>query len=84
MPRNLSDAELDGIEQRAELAFRYGDKAALRAEDLADLIAEVRELHEWRKHLLALHRQALNRLKVLGEPVVTEELDPPPWELDPP
>jgi hypothetical protein len=83
MMRNLTDDELDGIAQRAELFFRYDDKAALREEDLADLITEVRELHALRKHLIAMHRQALERLRVLGEPVPADE---PPWspELDPP
>lgn len=57
--RNLTEEELATIEQRAELQFRYGDPTALRPEDLADLILEVRELHEQKRHLLALNRQRL-------------------------
>jgi hypothetical protein len=56
--RNLTETELAGIEQRADLCFRFGDRSALRAEDVADLIQEVRELHELRQHLIALHRQS--------------------------
>lgn len=55
--RNLSDEELAGIEQRAELQFRYGDPTALRPEDVADLILEIRELHQVKRHLIALNRQ---------------------------
>jgi hypothetical protein len=62
MPRNLSEAELEGIEKRAELCFLYHDRAALRAEDVADLIMEVRELHALRDHLIALNRQHLGVL----------------------
>jgi len=60
--RNLTDDELAGIERRADLCFTYGDPAALRAEDVADLITEVRELHQLRRHLIALNRQHLDRL----------------------
>jgi hypothetical protein len=55
--RNLTDDELEGIEKRAELWFRFGDRTALRARDVADLITEVRELHRQRRHLIALYRQ---------------------------
>jgi hypothetical protein len=55
--RMMSDDELEGIEKRAELWFRFGDRTALRARDVADLIAEVRELHRQRRHLIALYRQ---------------------------
>jgi hypothetical protein len=67
--RNLTETELAGIAQRAELWFRHGDKSALRAEDVADLITEVRELHQLRDHLIALNRQHLDYLDV--------EVDPP-------
>lgn len=60
--RNLTDTELAAIESRAELCFRFGDRTALREADVADLIAEVRELHEQRDHLIALNRQSLERL----------------------
>ena len=60
--RNLTPSELGGIEQRAELWFKHGDKTALRAEDIADLITEVRELHRLRDHLIALNRQHLDHL----------------------
>jgi hypothetical protein len=60
--RNLTKAELAGIAQRAELTFAYGDRTALRAEDVADLIQEVREMHALRDHLLALNRQARDQL----------------------
>jgi hypothetical protein len=60
--RNLTNAELAGIAQRAELTFVYGDRTALRAEDVADLIQEVREMHELRDRLLALNRQARDQL----------------------
>lgn len=60
--RNLTEAELAGIEQRADLWFSHGDRTALRAEDVADLIAEVRDLHALRGHLIALHRQTMDRL----------------------
>ena len=84
MMRNLTDAELDGIAQRAELFFRYGDTAALREEDLADLIREIRELHALRTRLIGLHRQCLDRLRVLDQGVATEDMDPPWSELEPP
>lgn len=76
--RNLTNAELAGIERRADLWFRFGDRTALRAEDVADLITEVRELHADRAHLIALHRQALADLP-LGEHVERDllEMDPP-------
>jgi hypothetical protein len=67
--RNLTETELAGIEQRADLWFRFGDRTALRAEDVADLIAEVRELHQLREHLIALNRQHLGHLDA--------EVDPP-------
>jgi hypothetical protein len=60
--RNLTNAELRGIEQRADLCYRYDDPSALRAEDVADLIAEVRELHAQRKHLIAMNRQLTAQL----------------------
>lgn len=60
--RNLSESELSAIEQRADLWFTHGDRSALRAEDVADLITEVRELHELRSHLIALNRQTMDRL----------------------
>jgi hypothetical protein len=67
--RNLTDSELGGIEQRAELWFKHGDKTALRAEDIADLLTEVRELHRLRDHLIALNRQHLDHL--------ADDADPP-------
>ena len=67
--RNLTPSELGGIEQRADLWFSHGDKSALRAEDVADLIAEVRELHQLRDHLIALNRQHLAHFG--------DEADPP-------
>ena len=66
--RNLTPSELGGIEQRAELWFMHGDKSALRAEDVADLITEVRELHQLRDHLIALNRQHLAHLDVETDP----------------
>jgi hypothetical protein len=60
--RNLTNAELAGIAQRAELAFAYGDRTALRAEDVADLIQEVREQHQLNDHLKAMVRQYRDRL----------------------
>ena len=60
--RNLTRSELAGIAQRAELAFCYDDPSALRAEDVADLITEVRELHAQRKHLIAVNRQLMAQL----------------------
>jgi hypothetical protein len=59
--RNLTNDELAGIEQRAELWFRYSDPA-LRAEDVADLIKEVRWLRQQNNHLIALYRQSQARL----------------------
>jgi len=67
--RNLTTSELEGIEQRAELWFKYGDKTALRAEDVEALITEVRELHQLKQHLIALNRQHLDHL--------ADETDPP-------
>ena len=83
--RNLTDSELAGIAQRAELTFVYGDRQALRAEDVADLIQEVRELHALRQHLMAMNRQAQDRLRAMGETnggqaaavARDAELDPP-------
>jgi len=67
--RNLTETELAAIEQRADLWFRHGDSTALRAEDVADLITEVRELQSLRQHLIALNRQSMQRLN--------PDLDPP-------
>lgn len=82
--RNLTRAELAGIAQRAELCFVYGDRTALRAEDLADLITEVRELHEHRDHLQRLYRQARDRYadevaRTSGRNIPADllEMDPP-------
>jgi hypothetical protein len=61
--RNLSEEELAWIEQRAELQFRFGDPTALRPEDVADLIVEVKELHAQRRHLIALNRQRTGYLE---------------------
>ena len=61
--RNLSEEELAWIEQRAELQFRFGDPTALRPEDVADLILEVKELHVQRAHLIALNRQRTGYLE---------------------
>jgi hypothetical protein len=61
--RNLSEEELGWIEQRAELQFRFGDPTALRPEDVADLILEVKELHVQRRHLIALNRQQTGYLE---------------------
>lgn len=66
--RNLTNAELAGIANRAELAYAYGDRDALTAQDVADLIQEVRELHALRDHLLAMNRQAQDRLSALTPP----------------
>jgi hypothetical protein len=79
--RNLTRAELDGIAERAELCFRYGDRSALRADDVADLITEVRELHDQREHHLALIRQHHDR-----QPTTYREawLDAAWLEMDPP
>ena len=71
--RNLTETELAAIEQRADLWFRHGDSTALRAEDVADLITEVRELQSLRQHLIALNRQSMERLN--GQHAA--ELDPP-------
>ncbi|HEX4399646.1 MAG TPA: hypothetical protein VH136_18550 [Trebonia sp.] len=60
MPRQLSEAELAGIEQRADLCFHHGDPAALREQDVADLIREIRELWALRRSLLARTRQMLH------------------------
>jgi hypothetical protein len=70
--RNLTESELEGIAQRAELFFVYHDTGALRAEDVADLLTEVRELHRLRQHLIALNRQHLDHLSVDAA-----EADPP-------
>lgn len=59
---NLTRDELEAIESRAELCFSHGDKAALREEDVALLVAEIRELWELKTHLIALNRQGLDRL----------------------
>jgi len=61
--RNLTNAELTAIERRAELWFRYGDTTALRPEDVADLLAEVRELRKAHSHMVALYRQAQDQLR---------------------
>jgi len=82
--RNLTTAELAGIARRAELAFAYNDPSALRAEDVADLITEVRELHALRDHLLALNRQSLDRLDRLDRRDCFETIGPALLEVDPP
>jgi len=58
----LNDDELDIIEQRAELTFRYGDVDALRPEDVAELLYAVRELQRQNAHLVALQRQTWDKL----------------------
>lgn len=60
--RNLTRSELEAIEARADLQFNHGDPGALRAEDVADLITEIRELWALRQHLIALNRQHLERM----------------------
>lgn len=65
--RNLSEAELAGIEQRAALAFQYDDPTALRGQDVADLIQEVRDMWALRRRLVALNRQHLDQLAA-GDP----------------
>ena len=82
---SLSDSELAGIAERAELCFKYGDRTALRADDVAALLNEVRELQRLRAHLIAMNRQALDRFE--GRFPATVGIDPgPPLdpELDPP
>lgn len=80
---NLSEAELAGIEERADLCFTHGDRSALRAEDVARLLAEVRELQRLRAHLIAMNRQALERFNgtypasVRIEPPRDPEIDSP-------
>jgi hypothetical protein len=83
--RNLTNAELAGIANRAELTFAYGDRDALRAQDVADLIQEVRELHALRDHLLAMNRQAQDRLSRMGEQARGQAAAPGDvLEMDPP
>jgi hypothetical protein len=61
--RNLSSDELAGIEQRADLCFNYADRDALRAEDVASLVEEIRDLWGMRANLIARHRQALDEAR---------------------
>jgi hypothetical protein len=84
--RNLTNAELAGIANRAELAYVYGDRDALTAQDVADLIQEVRELHALRDHLMAMNRQAQDRLSAIGEANGGQAAAPigDVLELDPP
>jgi hypothetical protein len=74
---NLSDAELAAIEQRAELCFKYEDPEALRAQDVADLIAEIRGLWREKRHFTAQIRQLLDRLNAMGETAPDDDADPP-------
>jgi len=60
--QNLTRDELAGIETRAQLCFEFGDTTALRAEDVAALLTEVRELRAHCAHLTALYRQTHQRL----------------------
>jgi len=62
----MRDWELASIEQRAELFTRYGDRDALRPEDVVALLAEVRQLRRDNRHLIALHRQDSDRLTAAG------------------
>jgi hypothetical protein len=64
---SMTEAELAGIAQRASLQYQYGDTTALRAEDVAALITEIRELWKLRTHLVALNRQHLDQLTA-GDP----------------
>ncbi|HZW73801.1 MAG TPA: hypothetical protein VFF43_09655 [Caldimonas sp.] len=57
----LTPDDLDAIEQRAELTYRYGDTTALRAEDVAALIAECRALQTDNRRLVALVHQSRDR-----------------------
>jgi hypothetical protein len=76
--RNLTPSELDGIASRADLAFTQGDHEALRAEDVADLITEIRELWALRRHLIALNRQALVKLGEMGDIDTPADAEPDP------
>jgi hypothetical protein len=58
----MSDGALDAIEQRVRLWADYGDVQAARPEDALALLREVRELRDLRDHLIAMHRQARDRL----------------------
>lgn len=53
----MPDQRLAQIIQRADLYCTYGDRAALRPEDVADLLADIAELRSLVPHLIALHRQ---------------------------
>jgi hypothetical protein len=58
----MTDKMLDDIAQRAALFTDYGDRAALRPEDVVDLMAEVRRCRDNEAHLVLLVRQGLDRL----------------------
>jgi hypothetical protein len=59
---SLTSDDLAAIAERADLTYTYGDWSALKAEDVAALLAEVRALQAQNTHLVALVRQARDKL----------------------
>jgi hypothetical protein len=62
----MPDERVAALLERAELWAVYGDRDALSADDVCELIAEVRACHEHMAHLIALHRRDLEQLGRMG------------------
>jgi len=63
----MSDAQLSDIAQRASLFVDYGDRAAIRPEDVAALLDEVYAARADREHLVMMTRQHLDQITRLED-----------------
>ncbi len=57
----MSDERVADLTERAEMFAVYGDRDALTADDVAELVAEVRACHAHIAHLIALRRRDAER-----------------------
>jgi hypothetical protein len=71
----MTDGMLADIASRCALFVDYGDRAALRPEDVADLLAEVHRCRDNERHLILLVRQGLDRLGELEAEAQTAAQD---------
>jgi hypothetical protein len=57
----MTDARIADLLERAELFAIYGDRDALTADDVCEMIAEIRACHAQLAHLIALRRRDAER-----------------------
>ena len=62
----MTDERLSELAHRAELFTVFGDRDALTAEDVGELLAEVNACHLQVAHLVALHTRDQQRLGLMG------------------